>query len=90
MPYGDYKKLVDYIKKENAYLKEGTEKFNALKNKAESGDVLAEFSYGEQLYYNENYLEAIYWLSKAFFDNRDTGRYYLSDLIVDSLRKGIV
>lgn len=87
MPYGDYKKLVDYIKKENAYLKEGTEKFNALKNKAESGDVLAEFSYGEQLYYNENYLEAIYWLSKAFFDNRDTGRYYLSDLIVDALDK---
>ena len=87
MPYGDYKKLVDYIKKEDAYLKEGTEKFNALKSEAESGDILAEFSYGEQLYYNENYLEAIYWLSKAFFDNRDTGRYYLSDLIIDALDK---
>lgn len=73
MAFGDFNKMVDFVKKENTYLKEGTEKFNILEDKAKNGDVLAEFSYSEQLYYNEKYLDSIYWLSKAFFDNRDNG-----------------
>lgn len=87
MAFGDFNKIVDFVKKENTYLKEGTEKFNILEDKAKNGDILAEFSYGEQLYYNEKYLDSIYWLSKAFFDNRDNGRYYLSDLMFDALDK---
>ncbi len=85
MSYDDFNKMVKIVKDEHLFLKEGEDKFIQLKDKAESGDVLAEFSYGEQLYYNEKYMDAIYWLAKAFFDNRDNGLLYLSDLLNDSL-----
>lgn len=87
MSYGDFNKIVNSLKECGEFAKEGTSKFNQLKDKAENGDVLSEFSYGEHLYYNEKYLESIYWLAKAFFDNRDNGRFYLSDLLMDALKK---
>lgn len=82
-----FKKMVDFVRKEDAYLKEETQKFNELKIAAEDGDVLAEFSYGEQLYYNGKFLDCIYWLAKAFFENRDNGGYYQSDLMMDAFSK---
>lgn len=87
MSFGDFNKIVSSFKERGEFAKEGTCEFNKLKDKAENGDVLSEFSYGEHLYYNEKYLESIYWLAKAFFDNRDNGRYYLSDLLMDALNK---
>ena len=80
-------KMVNSIKNSDLFLKEGMEEFDELKLKAEKNDILSEFLYGEQLYYNEKYLDSIYWISKAFFENKDVGRFYLNDLSNNAVKK---
>ena len=59
-------KIVNSIKSSDIFLREGTDEFNELKFKAERDDIISEFLYGEQLYYNEKYLDSIYWICKSF------------------------